>query len=162
MKMIAAVGRDFEIGKDGGLPWSCPADLALFKELTTNSTVVMGVNTALSLRKPLPNRRNVMLLRNLRRHVPFGFDISSVDEVLKDYPDCWIIGGAQIYKAFLPHVEEIWLTHINTGDEELGADVFFPVDEMIGLGFKFDRLVYEHPGDEKNPPFRQVVYRKKP
>ena len=42
MKMIAAVGRDFEIGKNNALPWKCPADLTVFKQLTLDHTVIMG------------------------------------------------------------------------------------------------------------------------
>jgi hypothetical protein len=46
VKMIAAVGRDFEIGKNNALPWKCPADLTVFKQLTLDHTVIMGANTA--------------------------------------------------------------------------------------------------------------------
>lgn len=42
MKMIAAVGRNYEIGIANELPWRCSTDLKLFKRLTKNATVVMG------------------------------------------------------------------------------------------------------------------------
>lgn len=64
MKMIAAVGRNYEIGRGNELPWRCPSELKLFRELTTNATVVMGRKTMESLKRPLPERHNVVLTRS--------------------------------------------------------------------------------------------------
>ena len=72
MRMIAAVGRNFEIGRGNELPWKCSADLRLFRELTHGFTVIMGRKTAQSLGKPLPGRRNVMLTRSQGIEVPQG------------------------------------------------------------------------------------------
>ncbi|WP_212745202.1 dihydrofolate reductase [Escherichia coli] len=58
MKMIAAVGRNYEIGIANELPWRCSTDLKLFKRLTKNATVVMGRKTMESLKRPLPERHN--------------------------------------------------------------------------------------------------------
>ncbi|MDO2421157.1 dihydrofolate reductase (plasmid) [Klebsiella pneumoniae] len=64
MKMIAAVGRNYEIGIGNELPWRCPTDLKLFKQLTKNATVVMGRKTMESLKRPLPERHNLVLTRS--------------------------------------------------------------------------------------------------
>ena len=72
MKMIAAVGRNYEIGIGNELPWRCPTDLKLFKQLTKNATVVMGRKTMESLKRPLPERHNLVLTRS-RGYIPNGF-----------------------------------------------------------------------------------------
>ncbi|HGU1358188.1 TPA: dihydrofolate reductase [Escherichia coli] len=64
MKMIAAVGRNYEIGIANELPWRCSTDLKLFKRLTKNATVVMGRKTMESLKRPLPERHNLVLTRS--------------------------------------------------------------------------------------------------
>lgn len=159
--MIAAVGRNFEIGKGNALPWHCPADLKRFKELTEGSVVMMGKNTAISLGRPLPNRKNVVLTRQkfTRRVVMVdGFGISlSLNTAARLFPDAWVVGGAQIYSALLPHVNEIWLSHIDI--DVPGADTFFPFEDMRVLGFQAIEEVVRHPGDEHSPSFKQILYK---
>lgn len=160
MKMIAAVGRDFEIGKNNALPWKCPADLTVFKHLTLDHTVIMGANTAKSLGRPLPDRHNIVLTRDASSHVGDleGFDtVSSAKEAALLFPDAWVIGGAQVYEAMLPYVSEVWLSHISV--ETKAPDTFFPVDKMIGMGFKFSHISCEHVAENKGLSFKQVVYK---
>ena len=132
MKMIAAVGRNYEIGIGNELPWRCPTDLKLFKQLTKNATVVMGRKTMESLKRPLPERHNLVLTRS-RGYIPNGFYPAGIDDVLRLPDPVWVIGGGQIYSLFMPHVEEIWLSHI--GVDVPGADAFFPAPMMRSLGF---------------------------
>ena len=61
LKIIVAIGKNREIGKDNKLLWHLPEDLKHFKNLTKNSTVIMGYNTYLSIGRPLPNRKNIVL-----------------------------------------------------------------------------------------------------
>ena len=104
MKMIAAVGRNYEIGRGNELPWRCPSELKLFRELTTNATVVMGRKTMESLKRPLPERHNVVLTRS-SGFMPNGFYPATMDDVMQLDGPVWVIGGAQIYSLFLPHVD---------------------------------------------------------
>lgn len=92
MRMIVAVGQNFEIGKGNDLPWKCPADLQLFKELTHGFTVIMGRKTAESLGRPLPGRRNVMLTHG--GEAPSGFHVASLARCLREFPNSWVIGAA--------------------------------------------------------------------
>lgn len=158
MRMIAAVGRNFEIGRGNELPWKCSADLRLFRELTHGFTVIMGRKTAQSLGKPLPGRRNVMLTRSQGIEVPQGIQSASVERCLREFPNAWVIGGAVVYEVMLPHVTEIWLSHVNV--EVPDADAFFPFEAMRQMGFEAVDTANEFAGDEKSPSFKQIVYRK--
>ncbi|HGH5398641.1 TPA: dihydrofolate reductase [Raoultella planticola] len=159
--MIAAVGRNFEIGKGNSLPWHCPADLKRFKELTEGCVVMMGKNTAISLGKPLPNRKNVVLTRHSpaeRIQLVDGFSLSlRLDSAISIFSEAWVIGGAQIYSCMLPYVNEIWLSHVDI--DVPGADAFFPFEEMRILGFQAVEEVVRHPGDQHSPAFKQILYK---
>ncbi|MER0138861.1 dihydrofolate reductase, partial [Klebsiella quasipneumoniae] len=91
MRMIAAVGRNFEIGRGNDLPWKCPAELSLFRQLTHGFTVIMGRKTAESLGKALPGRRNVMLTRSPAVVAPQGIQNASVERCLREFPNAWVI-----------------------------------------------------------------------
>ena len=82
VSMIAAVGNNWLIGREGELPWHLPADLKHFKQQTVETTVVMGRLTYESIGRPLPRRRNVVLSR--RGFTADGvFVIDSVDEIIR-------------------------------------------------------------------------------
>jgi len=104
------------IGADGGLPWHVPEDLKLFRALTMGSTVVMGRRTWESLpeaRRPLPGRVNVVLSKDSLCS-PEGARVArSVADVLTSYDDCWVIGGASVYAAFLPHADRVVRTTVD-------------------------------------------------
>ncbi len=86
--MIAAVGRNYEIGRANELPWRCSTDLKLFKRLTKNATVVMGRKTMESLKRPLPERHNLVLTRS-HGFVPNGFYPAGVDDVFEVVNKNW-------------------------------------------------------------------------
>lgn len=156
MRMIVAVGQNFEIGKGNDLPWKCPADLQLFKELTHGFTVIMGRKTAESLGRPLLGRRNVMLTHG--SEAPSGFHVASLARCLREFPNSWVIGGGVVYEAMLPHVDEIWISHIDTSVP--AADAFFPFEKMRQMGFEAVATTHEYAGDGYFPAFKQIVYRK--
>ncbi|ENL8728958.1 dihydrofolate reductase [Citrobacter amalonaticus] len=157
MKMIAAVGRNYEIGIGSELPWRCPTDLKLFKQLTKNATVVMGRKTMESLKRPLPERHNLVLTRS-RGHIPNGFYPVNVEDVLKLPDPVWVVGGAQIYSLLMPYVDEIWLSHMSVSVP--GADTFFPATMMRSLGFVPVDTAYTQRESEDEPGFLQIVYRR--
>ena len=133
---IVAVDRNGAIGKAGGLPWHYSSDLKFFKERTTGNAVVMGHKTWLTLKKPLPNRLNVVLTRRAdvepRESVVWLRDRQSV-LALKDYLNCdlFIIGGAQIFSAFLADIERWLVTEVPVAVE--GADTFMPPNFLEGF-----------------------------
>jgi dihydrofolate reductase len=127
--LIWAQASNGVIGKDGGMPWHLPEDLAHFKELTLGSPVVMGRRTWDSLDprfRPLPGRRNVVVTRD-RSWAAEGAEAShSVDDALALVAaddTVWIIGGAQIFAAALPIAGRIEVTEI---DEPFDGDTFAP------------------------------------
>ena len=115
--LIWAQARDRVIGAEGGLPWHLPEDLALFRRLTTGSTVVMGRRTWESLPerfRPLPGRTNVVLTTDPGWSAEGARPAVSVDQVLDEHPSSWVIGGGAVYAAFLPHADRLVVTDVDT------------------------------------------------
>ena len=61
LSMIAAIGKNNELGKNNDLIWHLDGDLPFFKKVTMGKPVIMGRNTYLSLPKALPGRQNIVL-----------------------------------------------------------------------------------------------------
>jgi dihydrofolate reductase len=127
--VVAAVTRGGVIGRDGGIPWRIPEDMARFRELTTGHAVVMGRRTWESLPdqfRPLPGRDNVVVTRNPDWSAQGADRAGSVDdalELLESAPRVFVIGGGEIYAAALPFADELLLTEI---DAEIEGDTTFP------------------------------------
>ena len=133
---IVAVDRNGAIGKDGKLPWHYSADMKFFKETTTGNACVMGYNTWLTLKKPLPNRLNIVLSRKAdieqQDSVVLCRDVESVLSMAKDIDgDLFVIGGAQVYRSFLPYIEKWLVTEVPLTVE--GADTFVPENYLEGF-----------------------------
>ena len=129
ISLVAALDRDFAIGKDNTLPWHLPADLKRFKALTLGKPLLMGRRTAESLGRALPGRRNLVLTRSGR--VPFdGMQaVASLDEALQlangdQASELCVIGGGQVFAMTLPMATRMHLTWVDTVVED--ADAFFP------------------------------------
>lgn len=128
LSIIAAVNENYVIGKNNKLPWHIPEDLKRFKKLTTGKTIVMGRKTFESLPGILPNRKHIIITRNMN----YAYESDNVEIVhnLKDilkYKDCkeefFIIGGGKIYAEFLPYCEKLYLTKVHSNQN---GDTFFP------------------------------------
>ncbi len=133
LSMIAAIGKNNELGKDNGLIWRFPQDMKFFKSKTMGSTIVMGRKTFESLPHALPGRRNIVLTSN-ESFIADGAEICrSTNEIfdLCKGDNVFIIGGASVYRLFLPFAEKLYITEINA--ECAKADVFFP---------EFDKSLY--------------------
>ena len=149
--LIAAVGKNLELGKDNALIWSIPEDLKFFRDNTIGKTIVMGMNTLKSLPKLLPNRKHIVLTR---RNVELDSSITvihSIDELLRYLEsldeEVMVIGGAQIYSQMLEYANRILLTEINDSKD---ADVYFPEffiddwDRKVISENKYQDLEYSH------------------
>src|SRR5690242_16137646 len=126
---IAAVSKNNAIGKGGKLPWHYSADMKFFRETTTGHAVVMGRKTWLTLGKPLKNRLNIVLSRDAsiepRESLLVFSDIEAVLSLNESLAtDLFVIGGAQIYEAFLPRIEKWIITEVPLKVQ--GADAFMP------------------------------------
>ena len=123
--MIVACDRNGAIGKDGDLPWKQSTDLQHFKKITMGSNLIMGRKTWDSLPGKLPGREHFVLSRGDVE----GVDVISFQQALQ--MEGWIIGGGQIYELFLPHVNNLHRTIIDT--RVVNPDTFFP--DITGIGF---------------------------
>ena len=133
---IAAVDRKGAIGKGGKLPWHYPADMKFFRETTTGHAVVMGRKTWLTIGKPLKNRLNIVLSRDLSIEPQESLLVlGDVDSALSFYKslttDLFVIGGGQIYQAFLPHIDKWIITEVPLTVS--GADAFMPENYLNGF-----------------------------
>jgi dihydrofolate reductase len=123
--IIAAIGKNRELGKDNDLIWHLPNDLKRFKKVTSGHDVIMGRKTFESLGKPLPNRTNIIITRNGNFKADDCIIVSSLENALKACDDSnpFILGGAEIYSQAIKVADVLDLTLV---DAVLEADVFFP------------------------------------
>ena len=127
LSAIVAMTPNRVIGANGDLPWHLPDDLKFFKKQTLGHPIVMGRKTWDSIGRPLPNRQSIVLTRDTSWSAPGAEVIHSPDELntikLID-PQVYIIGGAQVYEAFLPITDELLVSHVHQsypGDTHLPA-----------------------------------------
>ena len=133
---IVAVDRNLAIGKGGRLPWHYSADMKFFKQTTIGNSVVMGRHTWLTLKGPLKDRQNIVLSRRealpARDLLVVMRDVASVlDLASKQDEHLFVIGGAQVYHSFLPHIDRWIVTEVPLAVED--ADTFMPPDFLDGF-----------------------------
>lgn len=127
--LILARADNGVIGKDGTMPWHLPADLRHFKSLTQGKPMIMGRKTFDSLPGLLPGRRHIVLTRDKDWEAEGAEVAGSVKEAMKiaNAPHIAIIGGAEIYKLFLPKADRIALTEVHVDvDGDTNMDGFDP------------------------------------
>ena len=161
IKMIAAVGKNLELGKKGNLIWHLPNDLKFFKLQTGKSPVAMGSVTFNSLPRLLPKRHHIIISYddNFNKDVSDCTVVYNKEDFLKiieeigNEEDVFIIGGASIYKMCIDLAEEIYLTEVE--EEDADADVYFPKFDKT----KYTRTVLSENSDE-NIHYIHVLYKK--
>lgn len=149
--IIAAIGKDNELGYKNDLIWKIPADLTFFKNNTIGKYIVMGMNTLKSLPKTLPNRKYIVLTSkdiNLDKSIKI---VHSIEELLTYIntldSEIMIIGGASIYKQMIKYADKLLLTEI---DKNAIADAYFPTfnkeewDKEIISTNKYNDINYKH------------------
>ena len=127
ISIIAAIGKNNELGKNNDLIWDLPNDLKFFKKTTIGHPVVMGYNTYLSIGRPLSNRENIVLSDKPLEDdgLTVYNDINKLtSDISNDDGECFIIGGASLYNYYYPLADKMYLTLIDAEDKE--ADVYFP------------------------------------
>ena len=148
LSMIVATDLDGAIGNKGDMIYHISEDLKRFKKLTTGHPVVMGRKTFESLpnQQPLKDRTNIVITRTptifLEQHKEKDVHaFSSVESLLRfidTFPDeeIFIMGGAEIYKQFMPYVDKIYLTKIYDNSKEADTFINIPFDkfEMVYRG----------------------------
>ena len=131
LSIISAIANNNEIGRKNELLWDLPIDMKHFRETTSGHPIIMGQNTFLSIGRPLPNRRNIVLTLDENFHA-CGVEIfhsieslgGSLETSLGKDEEAFIIGGGQIYKLFIDKADKLYITHVN--DDFPDADTYFP------------------------------------
>ncbi|OGG15264.1 hypothetical protein A2773_03665 [Candidatus Gottesmanbacteria bacterium RIFCSPHIGHO2_01_FULL_39_10] len=127
ISIIAAIGKNRELGKNNKLLWHIPEDLKFFKEKTRGHVVIMGRKTYESIGHPLPNRANIIITKNTQFNVPGAITAHSLADALQkaqevEKEEIFIIGGAKIYEQSLSLANKLYLTLI---PGKYDADVYF-------------------------------------
>ncbi len=153
--LIAAIGKNKELGYQNELIWKLKKDLLFFKEQTIGKYIVMGRKTFLSLPKLLPERKHIVLTTN-DLNIPNVLVFHSLDSLLEFIQgldeEIMIIGGESLYKIFFPYASKMILTEIDS--EFLQADTYFPdfsqsnwnkieLDKGIDEDINYKHLVYK-------------------
>ena len=156
IELIAAIGKNNELGKDNNLIWHLKEDLRFFKEETTGHKIIMGYNTYVSLPKLLPNRTHIVLTHHKidKEEVIVFSDFNELLNYLKTFNETvYVIGGASLYKLFLNDADELILTEIDDAKE---ADVYFPVWDKTNY---VEKIISAQ--KEEGISYKHVRYRRK-
>lgn len=156
ISLIAAVGKNNELGLDNHLIFNIPGDLKFFRNTTLGKTVIMGRKTYESIGKPLPKRINIVVSNSLKETDGITI-INSFEEVLEKYlnseEEVFIIGGESLYNYFINYAQNIYLTKVYANAV---ADKYFP---------SFDENNYNQTllGENKdnNLEYKHILYRRK-
>lgn len=146
LSMIVAATRNWVIGKDNQMPWHLPADLAWFRQHTSGKPVIMGRKTFESIGRPLPKRTNIVLSRSHFQHegVIWQPSFESAVDFARDFAEIMLIGGGELFKQYLPQVDKLYFTQIQT---ELAGDTFFPELDWQQWQIEFEQY---RPADADN------------
>ena len=152
--IIAAVGKNNELGKDNRLIWHLPNDLKFFKKVTSGKTIIMGRRTFESLPRMLPNRHHIVLSSS--NEFPEEVEVyNSLEDLLQSLngrdEEIFVIGGASVYKLFIDYADNMYLTLVDAECKD--ADAYFPTfdendwnQEVLGEnedeGIKYKHVLY--------------------
>lgn len=130
--LIAAIGENNVIGRNGQLPWRLKSDLAHFRALTVGKPVVMGRKTYESISKPLKDRTNIVLTRDAGWSAPgmvpaasmeAAFEIARKDAERRGVDGIMVIGGSDVFAATMPMADRLEITHVHASPQ---GDALFP------------------------------------
>lgn len=152
--MIVARAENGVIGRDGTLPWHIPADLKRFKALTMGTVMIMGRRTFESLPGLLPGRRHIVLTRDRSWSAGGAEVVRDVHEALQLAADerVSVIGGADVFRLFLPLADRIELTEVL---DKVPGDT--SIEDPRANGAWHETFREEHPSENGLPPFRFVT-----
>ena len=124
--LLAAIGRNLVIGRDGEMPWHLPDDLRHFKATTMGHPMVMGRKTFDSIGRALPGRRTIVVTRQRDwRHADVETAHSLADALALAGPtdEVFVVGGGQLYAEAMPFAQRMVLSEVPDSPE---GDTFFP------------------------------------
>ena len=156
ISIIAAIGKNNELGKNNKLIWHIKEDMKYFREKTLGHKVIMGSRTWDSLPEKLPQRENIVV--TTREFEGPDLIAHGVDEIIEKYADSneevFVIGGGTLYMQFLPYAKNLYLTEVDNTDKK--ATTYFPEFDKS----KYNREVLKK-GSENGLDYAFVKYTKK-
>jgi dihydrofolate reductase len=163
--MVAAIGENGVIGRGGQLPWRLKSDLQHFRRVTINRPVVMGRKTYESIGKPLKDRTNIVLTKDLGLVVPGGVLATSMDAAMlyakedarkRGVDEIMVIGGGDVFERLMPKACRLEITHVHARPE---GDAFFPpIDPRQWSKTAAQRV---EPGPEDDAAFTIATYERR-
>ena len=151
--LVVARAANGVIGRNGTLPWHIPADLQHFKRVTMGTPMIMGRKTFESLPKLLPGRRHIVLTRDRTWSAP-GAEVAATAEhalALSDSERISVIGGAEIFRLFMPLATRIELTEVHA---DIAGDTFMPPEDQTSWR---EASREDHPSEEDRPSYSFVT-----
>jgi dihydrofolate reductase len=136
--LVAAIGDNSVIGREGQLPWRLKSDLKHFRKLTMNRPLIMGRKTHESIGKLLPGRTNIVLTRDLSLIAPGAVLATSLDAALsyaradaakRGVDEIMVIGGGDIFAATMETADRLEITHVRASPD--GDALFPPIDPEV-------------------------------
>ena len=153
ISLIVAMAENRVIGVDNRMPWHLSADLKRFRKITSGNPIVMGRKTHESIGRPLPDRVNIVLTRDSSYQALGCIVVHNLEQAMRaagEAAELMVVGGAGLYREFLPLADRIYLTLIHRAFD---GDTFFPTidwtewrevareeveqDEQSALGYAF-------------------------
>jgi len=156
--IVACGSQNRVIGNNGEIPWYIPEDFAHFKKVTSGHPVIIGDRTFESIGKVLPNRKNIIVTRDVNYTAPVGVAIAhSMEDALgvakeNDNEEVFIIGGGQIYALGIPFADRLYVTEVETDAE---GDAYFPEYKSV-----FTKVISEDQNDNGDYKFNFRVLEK--
>ncbi|URL60878.1 dihydrofolate reductase [uncultured bacterium] len=158
---VWAQDKNGTIGKNGGLPWHLPADMHHFQKLTTGHAMLAGRTTFESFGRPLLHRKNMVLTSHPKKDFPDNVTVFNTPNSFLKYADAHpddkicIVGGAQIFKLFLPYVDFLCRTVING---TFDGDTKMP--KIDYSKFELVKAVNGQPDQKNHYAYRFETYRR--
>lgn len=140
ISLIVAMDENRVIGYNDKLPWNLPSELKYFRETTKGKPVIMGRRTYESIGRPMPERLNIIVTRDKNYKAVGCIVVNSMEDAIKaakGSDEIMIIGGAEIYKLFLPLANRLYITKVHGSFK---GDTYFPKfneGEWVKLNEKF-------------------------
>jgi dihydrofolate reductase len=163
--LVAAIGDNNVIGREGKLPWRLKSDLQHFRKVTINHPVIMGRKTFASLGKSLKERTNIVLTSDSGFIAPGAVLATSLNDALafarqdaakRGVDEIMIIGGSDVFEAMMPSADRLEITHVHTSPE--GDVLFPPIDREIWQVVAHEK---HRAGPDDDSDFTVVTYERR-
>ncbi len=157
ISLIAAISeKQRALGFKNQLLWKIEGDLPRFKALTSGHAIIMGRNTYLSIGKPLPDRKNIVISHTRKEELPLKEEVivvSTLEEAFEEAKkieseEIFVVGGGMVYTSAIKFADKLYLTIVY---DEPEADTFFPDYS------DFKKLILKEDHLDKNPPFSYLI-----